>query len=47
MVAEVDEAVNHDIGLLEGSWPVAVDTFCLENGEEVLCHGVDITAAPP
>ena len=47
MVVEIDEAIDHVIGLLIGSGLVAVNAFRLENGEEVFCHSVVITVAPP
>ncbi len=45
MVVEIDELVNHISGLLEGSYLLPVDALRLEDGKEILRHGV-IIAVP-
>ena len=42
MVVKVDVAVNHFIGLREGSRFVAVDALCFEDREEIFRHSVVI-----
>ena len=42
MVIEVNIAANYFVGLREGGWFVAVDTFCFENREEIFCHCIVI-----
>ena len=43
MVVKVDVPVDHFIGLGKGGRFVAVDTFCFEDGEEILRHGVVVS----
>lgn len=47
MVVKVDEAGKHVVGFLKGSGLVSIDAFRFENGEEILCYSVAVTATPP
>ena len=40
MVVEINEIVNEMVSLLESLDFLAVDTFCFEDREEILGHGV-------
>ena len=42
MVVEINEIVNEMVSLLESLDFLAVDTFCFEDREEILGHGVII-----
>ena len=44
-VIESDVAVNERPGKSERRQLVPVDTFCLEDGEEILSHGIVIAVA--
>ena len=47
VIVEVDVSVNHLVGFREGSWFVAVNALCLENGEEIFRHGVVVRISFP
>ena len=42
MVVEINEIVNKLVSLLESLDFLAVDTFCFEDREEILGHGIII-----
>ena len=42
MIVEINEIVNELVSLLESLDFLAVDTFCFEDREEILGHGVII-----
>ena len=47
MVVEVNTAVNHLVGFQESGRFLAVDALRLEDGEEILCHGIVIRISSP
>ncbi len=45
MIVEIDKLVDQLSGLLESLDFLAVNTFCLEYGEEIFGHGVVIAVS--
>ncbi len=46
MVVEINEIVNQFSGLLKSLDFLAIDTLCLEDGEEIFGHCVVIAVSP-